>query len=104
MAFRKDEQQLNVAFRGVLVDLKHNTAHLLTVQNDPVGFGFLSVEGTLYRPARNYLFSFFTTLIPHPELLLGAILECPLIFQNELFPVFGLQGNEYDFRLFHLHR
>lgn len=37
------------------------------------------------------------TLVPHPELLLSAVLERPLVVQDELLAVFGLQGNEYDF-------
>ena len=36
------------------------------------------------------------TFVPHPELLLGSILERPLVVQDELLPVFGLQRKKYD--------
>ena len=40
------------------------------------------------------LFQNSTIWTPHPELLLGAILERPPVVQDELRPVIGLQGNE----------
>jgi hypothetical protein len=56
----------------------------------------LPVDGILDGLAGNDIFAFLATLIPHPELLLGAIFERPLVIQNELIPVFGLQGDEND--------
>ena len=98
VAIRKDEQQFEIALCCLFVNLKHNAADLLLVQDNPVGFGVLSIDGILDSFSGDYLFPFLTTIIQHPELLLGAILERPLVVQDELLPVFGLQRNEYDFR------
>ena len=98
MALRKDEQQFKLAFRRFLVDLKHNATNRLSVQDDPVGLGILAIDGILDSFAGNHIIAFLATIIPHPELLLGTVLERPLIVQDELLPVLGMQGNEYDFR------
>ena len=69
----------------------------MSVQDDPVGLGRLSVDGMLDRRAGDDFLTFLATVIPHPELLLGAVLERPLVVQDELFPILGLQGNQLDF-------
>ena len=47
VALRKDEQQFKVTFLRLLVNLKYDTTHLLPIQDNPVGFSFLAVNGIL---------------------------------------------------------
>ncbi|MBR3064019.1 MAG: hypothetical protein IKG90_00015 [Bacteroidales bacterium] len=55
---------------------------------------FLEVRGDGL--ARDDLFTLLATLVPHHKLLLGSVLERPLVVQDELLPVFWLQGKECD--------
>ncbi|MCR5548325.1 MAG: hypothetical protein K6F25_06200 [Bacteroidales bacterium] len=82
----------------VFVYAQDNAAHLLPVIYNPVSLGILLVNGILDGLAGDDLFALFATLVPHPKLLLGAILERPLVVLDELLLVIGLQGKENDFR------
>ena len=93
---RQHEKQLQLALGRVFVYTKDNTSHFLTVKNDPIGLSILPVNGILDGLARDDLFTLLATLVPHPKLLLGSVLERPLVVQDELLPVFGLQRKKYD--------
>ena len=82
----------------LLIDTQDYTAYLLAIQDNTVCFGIFPIDGILDGLSGDDLFPLLATFVPHPELLLGSILERPLVVQDELLPVFGLQGKEYDFR------
>jgi hypothetical protein len=75
---------------------------LLSFKDNPICLGILPVNGFLDGLAGDDLLPLLATLVPHTELQLGSILEGPLVVQNELLPVFGLQGKEYDIRVAHM--
>ena len=91
---RQNEKQLQLAFGRVFVYAQDYAAHLLTVQDNPVSLRILSVDGIFDSLSGDDLLAFLATFVPLPELLLGTILERPLVVPDELLPVIGLQGKE----------
>ena len=94
VAFRKDKQQFKLAFRR-------------PPSGRPGRFGRLRLSLRRWNPL-----SSCERLPPLPPCNAHhasrtpavRILERPLVVQDKLLPVFGLQRDEYDLRLFHLHR
>ena len=47
MAFWRHEQQLQIAFPGLLFDGQHDSTHFLAVHNNAIGLGVFSVDRVL---------------------------------------------------------
>ena len=116
---RVHEKQFQISFPGFLVNAKDKAAYYFSIQDNPEGFCFLTIDRPLDGATRNHLVTLITTLVTHPELtygripvrlgivqaslallsllchfLLRAMLERTLIVRNELLSVVFLKGNE----------
>ena len=74
------------------IDLQNNTSDDPPVLTDSIGH--TTVDAVLDRSAGNDLSIFLKMIVPHPELLHRAILECTLVIENELFPVIVREPGE----------
>ena len=91
MDFGRNEEQLELSLRFVLVDAQYHAAHEPAIENDAVGFGTFAIDAPLDGGARNDFRTFFGTVIAHSKLNLGPISECPLKVEDELLAVILVQ-------------
>lgn len=103
MNFGRDEQQFQFAFGFFSVNFKYHAAHFFTIKDDTIRFSVLAVDGVFNSSARNDFFAFLGPGVAQTKLLLCAVFERPLVVEDELLAVVGLQGHESDIGLLVFH-
>lgn len=87
-----DKQQLQFATLAFHTD--NGTANFLPVEENAVGFGVFAINGGLDGGTGNDFTVLFKMIVTETELLGGSVLERPLVVEDELLAVVGLQPRE----------
>ena len=90
----RNKQQIQMVVLGCFVDFQHHAAHDLAVLSDAVGH---SVADAFFDglPGNN-LPILLHMIVAATELFHRSVFECPLVVQNELFPIVCGQNGQRD--------